>query len=94
MHDTVDVSAVLDTATGNVISKLSAPHRAVDLRDFHGESDGRTEPGLAVHVICGNPLRPQGARGAHMVAQFIHQLAADRLTYRHRRWPTCTASQA
>ena len=60
----MDLFAALNTATGKVISKLSAQHRAVDLRDFPGEIDRQVEPGLAVHVICDNlpatrPERPQ-----------------------------------
>ncbi|MFF3404558.1 transposase [Streptomyces sp. NPDC002659] len=46
--------AALNTATGKVIGKLSAQHRAVDFRDFLDEIDRQTEPGLAVHVICDN----------------------------------------
>ncbi|WP_412076095.1 hypothetical protein ACLF6K_10045 [Streptomyces xanthophaeus] len=49
-HDTVEPFAALNTATGKVITKLSAPHRAVDLRDFLDEIDRQTHPGLAVHV--------------------------------------------
>lgn len=50
-HGTVDLFAALNTATGKVITKLSAQHRAVDFRDFLDEIDRRTDPGLAVHVI-------------------------------------------
>jgi transposase len=53
-HSTVDLFAALNTATGKVITKLSAQHRAVDFRDFLDEIDHQTEPGLAVHVICDN----------------------------------------
>ncbi|MQS13804.1 IS630 family transposase [Streptomyces kaniharaensis] len=53
-HGTVDLFAALDIATGKVIGKLSAQHRAVDFRDFLDEIDRQTEPGLAVHVICDN----------------------------------------
>ncbi|WOT39571.1 transposase [Streptomyces coeruleorubidus] len=53
-HGTVDLFAALDTATGKVITKLSAQHRAVDFRDFLDEIDRQTQPGLAVHVICDN----------------------------------------
>jgi hypothetical protein len=38
-HGTVDLFAALDTATGKVIGKLSAQHRAVDFRDFLSEID-------------------------------------------------------
>ncbi|MFD4261346.1 IS630 family transposase [Streptomyces sp. NPDC058534] len=63
-HGTVDLFAALNTATGKVITKLSAQHRAVDFRDFLDEIDRQTEPGLAVHVICDNCEDrdvPQGA---------------------------------
>ncbi|MER6304426.1 IS630 family transposase [Kitasatospora sp. NPDC001539] len=53
-HGTIDLFAALDIATGKVIGKLSAQHRAVDFRDFLDEIDRQTEPGLAVHVICDN----------------------------------------
>jgi transposase len=53
-HGTVDLFAALNTATGKVIGKLSAQHRAVDFRDFLDEIDRQTESGLAVHVICDN----------------------------------------
>jgi transposase len=53
-HGTVDLLAALDTATGKVIGRLSAQHRAVDFRDFLDEIDRQAEPGLAVHVICDN----------------------------------------
>jgi hypothetical protein len=38
-HGTVDLLAALDTATGKVIGRLSAQHRAVDFRDFLDEID-------------------------------------------------------
>ncbi|WP_327160871.1 IS630 family transposase [Streptomyces zaomyceticus] len=63
-HGTVDLFAALNTATGKVISKLSAQHRAVDFRDFLDEIDCQTGKGLAVHVICDNCEDrdvPQGA---------------------------------
>jgi transposase len=53
-HGTVDLFAALDTATGKVIGKLSARHRAIDFRDFPDEIDRRTDPGLEIHVICDN----------------------------------------
>jgi transposase len=53
-HGTVDLFAALNTATGKVIGKLSAQHRAVDFRDFLDQIDGQADPGLAVHVICDN----------------------------------------
>ena len=53
-HGTVDLFAALDTATGKVIGKLSAQHRAVDFRDFLAEIDRQVEPGPGIHVICDN----------------------------------------
>ena len=51
-HGTIDLFAALNIATGKVIGKLSAQHRAVDFRDFLGQIDRQTDPALAVHVIC------------------------------------------
>jgi transposase len=53
-HGTIDLFAALNIATGKVIGKLSAQHRAVDFRDFLDEIDRQTDPALAVHVICDN----------------------------------------
>ena len=67
-HGTVDLFAALNTATGKVITKLSAQHRAVDFRDFRDfldEIDRQTRHGLAVHVICDN-LAAHKAPVVHM----------------------------
>ena len=53
-HGTIDLFAALNTATGKVIGKLPAQHRATGFRDFPGEIDRQADPGLAIHVICGN----------------------------------------
>ena len=53
-HGTVDLFAALNIATGKVIGKLSAQHRAVDFRDFLDQIDRQADPGLAVHLICDN----------------------------------------
>jgi transposase len=53
-HGTTDLFAALNIATGKVIGKLSAQHRAVDFRDFLDEIDRQTDPGLEIHVICDN----------------------------------------
>jgi hypothetical protein len=53
-HGTIDLFAALNIATGKVIGKLSAQHRAVDFRDFLDQIDRHTDPDLAVHVICDN----------------------------------------
>ena len=50
-HGTIDLFAALNIATGKVISKLSAQHRAADFRDFLDHID-QAGPALAVHVIC------------------------------------------
>jgi transposase len=43
-HGTIDLFAALNTATGKVIGKLSAQHRAVGFRDFLDEIDRQVEP--------------------------------------------------
>jgi transposase len=53
-HGTVDLFAALNIATGKVIGKLSAQHRAVDFRDFLEQIDRQVDPALTVHVICDN----------------------------------------
>jgi hypothetical protein len=53
-HGTIDLFAALNTDTGKVTGHLSAQHRAVDFWDFPDEIDRQTEPGPAIHVICGN----------------------------------------
>jgi len=53
-HGTVDLFAAMNTATGKVIGKLSAQHRAAGFRDFLAETGRQADPGLAVHVICDN----------------------------------------
>jgi transposase len=67
-HGTIDLFAALNTATGKVIGKLSAQHRAVDFRDFLDEIDRQTEPGLAIHVICDNLSAHKAARGPQVAA--------------------------
>ena len=53
-HGTTGLFAALNTATGKVIGKVSAQHRAVDFRDFPDEIGRQTEPGLEIHGICDN----------------------------------------
>ena len=57
-HGTIDLFAALNTATGKVIGKLSAQHRAVDFRDFLDEIDpaDRTRPGHPRDLR--QPVRP------------------------------------
>src|SRR5207247_11257562 len=57
-HGTIDLFAALNTATGKVIGKLSAQHRAIDFRDFLDEIDRQTGPDLAIHVICDHLAAP------------------------------------
>jgi hypothetical protein len=58
------LSAALTTAVGKVTGKLSAQHRAVGFRDFLDDIGRSAEPGLAIHVICGN-LSAHKAPAAH-----------------------------
>ena len=53
-HGTIDLFAALNIATGKVIGKLSAQHRAIDFRDFPDQIDRHTDAALDVHVICDN----------------------------------------
>ena len=53
-HGTTGLFAALDIATGKVIGKLAARHRAVGFRDFPDHAGRQTDPGPAVHVICDN----------------------------------------
>jgi hypothetical protein len=46
-HGTIDPFAVTDTATGKVIGRLSAQHRAVDFPDFLDEIDPQPSPAWA-----------------------------------------------
>ena len=63
-HGTNDLYAALNTATGKVIGKLSAQHRADDYRDYLDENDRQTERSLAIHEICDN-LTAQKAPPVH-----------------------------
>ena len=67
-HGTIDLLAALNTATGKVIGKLSAQHRAVDFRDFLDQIDHQTDPGLDIHVICDNLSAHKAPVGAHVAA--------------------------
>jgi transposase len=51
---TVDLFAALNTATGKMIRKLPARHRAADFRDFLDETGRQTASAQTIHVICGN----------------------------------------
>jgi transposase len=82
-HGTVDLFAALNTATGKVIGKLSAQHRAVDFRDFLDEIDRQVEPGLDIHVICDN-------LSAHKAPVVQKQLLAHPRVQLHFT-PTCSS---
>jgi transposase len=66
-HGTVDLFAALNIATGKVIGKVTAQHRAVDFRDFLDQIDRQAGPGLDVHVICDN----LSARKAPVVQKWL-----------------------
>jgi transposase len=53
-HGTTGLFAALNTATGKVIGKVSAQHRAAGFRDFLDQIDRQVDPGLDIHVICDN----------------------------------------
>jgi transposase len=66
-HGTIDLFAALNTATGKVIGRLSAQHRAVDFRDFPDQIDRQTDPAWHPRDLR-QPVRAQGARGAQVAA--------------------------
>ncbi len=82
-HGTIDLFAALNTATGKVIGRLSAQHRAIDFRDFLDQLDRQVEPGLAIHVICDN----LSAHKAPVVHQWL--LAHPRVQLHFT--PTCSS---
>ena len=66
-HGTVDLFAALNIATGKVIGKLSAQHRAVDFRDFLDQIDRQaTRPDGPRDLR--QPLHLQSTRGAPLAA--------------------------
>lgn len=79
-HGTIDLFAALNTATGQVIGKLSARHSAEDFRDFLAEIDRRTDPALDIHVICDN-------LSAHK-APAVHRWLLDHPRFRLHFTPT------
>ncbi|MEF9886655.1 IS630 family transposase [Streptomyces sp. P9-A4] len=82
-HGTVDLFAALNTATGKVITKLSAQHRAVDFRDFLDEIDRQADNHLAVHVIRDN-------LSAHK-APVVHKWLLAHPRVRLHFTPTCSS---
>ena len=67
-HGTVDLFAALNTATGKVIGKLSAQHRAIDFRDFLDETDRQTETGPGHPRDLRQPVGPQGTGDPEVAA--------------------------
>jgi hypothetical protein len=69
-HGTIDLFAALNTATGKVIGRLSAQHRAVDFRDFLDEIDrqaGGCDPSTTAQAPAGQPgamATGSGGRGS------------------------------
>jgi transposase len=53
-HGTTNLYAALDVASGNVITELTARHRAVEFKRFLARIDQQVPAELAVHVICDN----------------------------------------
>lgn len=71
-HGTTTLFAALDIATGQVIGKCYARHRAVEFRKFLNEVEARIPPGLEVHLVMDNyathkapPVRDWLARRPH-----------------------------
>jgi len=53
-HGTTDLFAALDAATGRVIGKCFAQHRAREFKLFLREIDERVPPDLGIHVVLDN----------------------------------------
>lgn len=53
-HGTLDLLAALNTATGEVISRITKQHRAREFVSFLKVLDNSVEPDLAVHLILDN----------------------------------------
>ena len=53
-HGTTTLFAALDVASGNVIGKCYARHRAVEFRKFLDEVDASVPPELDVHLVVDN----------------------------------------
>jgi hypothetical protein len=71
------VDEKLKAATGKVIGKLSARHRAVNFRDFLADIDRQTEPGLTIHVICDNLFRSHQAARRRAISTRRRRPAAE-----------------
>jgi transposase len=53
-HGTVDLFAALDVATGQVIGRCFARHRAVEFLHFIKDIDRTVDPALNIHVVLDN----------------------------------------
>jgi transposase len=53
-HGVTNLYAALEVASGNVITEMTARHRAIEFHRFLARIDQAVPAGLAVHVICDN----------------------------------------
>ena len=53
-HGTLDLFAALNVATGEVVTRCTAQHRAEDFVAFLRDLDARVEPDLDIHVVLDN----------------------------------------
>jgi transposase/transposase-like protein len=53
-HGTLDLFAALNVATGEVLTKCTAQHRAQDFVAFLRQIDASVEPALDIHVVLDN----------------------------------------
>ena len=53
-HGTLDLFAALNVATGEVLARCTAAHRAQDFVAFLREIDASVEPDLDIHVVLDN----------------------------------------
>lgn len=53
-HGTTNLYAALEVASGNVITEMTARHRAVEFKRFLARIDTQVPAGLEVHLICDN----------------------------------------
>ncbi len=53
-HGTTDLFAALDTASGKVITSMTARHRSEEFRSFLNQIDSHVPDGLDVHIVLDN----------------------------------------
>jgi transposase len=53
-HGTLDLFAALNVATGTVLTRYTAQHRAQDFVAFLRDIDASVEPGLDLHIVLDN----------------------------------------